>query len=274
MKKHKKSLMEQVAHLAPTGTDTEIETEANTTPTGIGTGIETNTAPAGTDHRQAQWKGCCKLAFNLHRRPNDWAQFQVKLQNGYRIPYVDDPQLMPTALELVSNMAAAGVHKWDWLPAPGADDLADPAAWVARRLAERRSEQNAAERDRRLRQKEARAFGQPGPTGNGAINPVHEQQSKHTLDELARRLEFVMAKHQAEHGEFKREWLDHRSDFYINARDGGISNKQAVIMANAIVGRQERRSFDENWKIVMDWLRARRAKPQPAQPGEQEGAAP
>jgi hypothetical protein len=251
MKKHKKSLMERAAHLAPTGTDTK----ANTTPTG--TGIETNTAPAGTDHRQAQWKGCCKLAFNLHHRPDELAQYHDKLQNGYRVPYVDDQKLVSTALALVAGMAAAGVRKWNWLPAPGADDLADPADWVARRLAERCSEQDEAERDRRLRQKKGRAFGRSQSAGNGTINPVHLQHSKHSLEAMGRRLEWVIAEH-TKRGEFRREDLDHRSEHYISDRDGGISNKQIVLMANLIVGQQEKRRYDQNWKIVTDWLRERK----------------
>jgi hypothetical protein len=253
-KKYKKTLM-QSARGAPTGPATEFNTAPNT-----GTETQTNIAPADTNRREAQWMGCCKLAFNLHHRPDELAQYQAKLQNGYRVPYADDPQLMPTAIALVSGMAAAGVRKWDWLPPPSAADLADPAAWLARRLAERRSEQNDAERDRRLRQKEARAFGQPRPAGITAINPVHEQHSKHSLDELAKRLVSTMAKHEAERGEFKREWLDHRSEFYIPASDGGISNKQVAIMACEITGSRARRSFDENWKIVLDWLRARKAE--------------
>jgi hypothetical protein len=218
--------------------------------------MEQATHPALTEtERQTQWQGCCKLALNLHQRPDELARFQVKLQNGYRIPYVDDQQLVPTALALVSGMATAGVRRWNWLPPPSADDLADPAAWVARRLAERRFEQNDAERDRLLRQREARAFGQAQPAGNGTLNPVHEQRSKYGLDELGDRLEQVMAKHRAERGEFRREWLDHRSKpFYIPVRNGGISNKQVTIMAGEITGRRERRTFEESWKIVTDWL--------------------
>jgi hypothetical protein len=253
MKKHKKSLMEQAAHLAPNGTDAEIETEANTTPTGIGTGIETNTAAAGADHRQAQWKGCCKLAFNLHHRPDELAQYQAKLQNGYRVPYVDDLQLMPAALELVSNMAAAGVKRWDWLPPPSSDDLADLAAWVTRRLTERRTKQDEAERDRRLRQKEARAFGQSPAGGNGI--PVYAQRLKRPLAEAGDSLERVMAQHQAEHGEFDPRWLDPNSPRFID----GVTNKEIIMMASEISGRRERRSFEENWTIVMDYVRERKA---------------
>ena len=54
--------------------------------------------------------------------------------------------------------------------------------------------------------------------------------------------------------------LDHRSKYYIADRAGGISNKQIVLMANLIVRRQEKRPYDENWNIVMEWLRKRRAE--------------
>jgi hypothetical protein len=258
MKKRKKTLMEQAA--APTLPHSE-ETAGL-----VAAEVETTTTNAGADQREEQWQGCCRLAFNLSRRGEELAQYQAKLENGHRVPFVDDARLMSTALALVSGMAAAGVRKWGWLPAPSTEDLADPASWVTRRLAQRRSEQNDAERDRRLRQKEARAFGQRGLTGNGTINPVHEQRSKHSLEELARRLEFVMAKHQADHGEFKREWLDHRSNFYIHDCDGGISNKQVAIMACEITGSRSRRAFDENWKIVTDYLRERQVeKPSPSE---------
>ena len=56
--------------------------------------------------------------------------------------------MMTAALALVAGMADAGVRRWDWLPAPSTDDLSDPAAWAARRLVERRAEQDAAERGR------------------------------------------------------------------------------------------------------------------------------
>jgi hypothetical protein len=115
----------------------------------------------------------------------------------------------------------------------------------------------------------ARAQGQAAPAGNGTINPVHLQQPKRSLEEMGRRLELAMSQEG-----FEREWLDHRSPHYISDRDGGISNKQVVLMANLIVGRQEKRPYDQNWKIVMDWLLDRRAEQQPVQPDEQEGAAP
>ena len=90
---------------------------------------------------------------------------------------------------------------------------------------------------------------------------------------MGRRLEWVIAEH-TKRGEFRREDLDHRSKHYICDRDGEISNKQIVLMANLIVGRQEKRPYDQNWTIVRDWLLDRRAEQQPVQPDEQEGAAP
>ena len=167
--------------------------------------------------------------------------------------------MMTAALNLVTGMAEAGVHKWDWLPAPGAGDLADPAAWATRRLAERRAEQDAAAHLRRWDSKVARAFGQSQPGSGGTINPIHLQQPKHSLEEMGKRLAWVIAEH-TKRGKFRREDLDHRSPHYISDANGGISNKQVVLLANLIVGRQEKRPYDQNFKIAMDWLRDRQAK--------------
>jgi hypothetical protein len=237
--------------------------ESSNEPTNTSTDAATNTA--ALTEWDKNWQGYCKFAVGL--RPDQWAQFQTDLQNGLA-PQVD-PVLMAAARALVANMVAAGVRRWDWLPAPCADDLSDPAAWAARRLAERRAEQDAAERSSHWQRKLARAQGQAAPAGNGTINPVHLQQPKRSLEEMGRRLELAMSQEG-----FEREWLDHRSPHYISDRDGGISNKQVVLMANLIVGRQEKRPYDQNWKIVMDWLLDRRAEQQPVQPDEQEGAAP
>jgi hypothetical protein len=77
-----------------------------------------------------------------------------------------------------------------------------------------------------------------------------------------------MARHQAERGKFERVWLDHRSPYYIRDRDGGIGTKGIIFMANAIVGRQEHRHYDENWTIVMEWLREQQAlRSEPGQQG-------
>ena len=162
--------------------------------------------------------------------------------------------MMTAAISLVSGMSGAGVKRWDWLPAPSVEELADPAAWAERRLAERRVVQDEAERIRRQQQKVARAFGQPPSGGSGTINPVYLQKLKYSLEELARRLEQAMSKEG-----FRREDLDHRSPNYISVAKGGISNKQITIMACMIAGRAPR-SFDESWNIVTDFLDKRRAE--------------
>jgi len=112
-----------------------------------------------------RWQGCCRLAVNL-LRSNQIAQFVTDL-HADRVPQVTEPAMMTAAISLVSGMSAAGVKRWDWLPAPGVEELADPAAWAARRLAERRAQQHEAERIRRQQQKVARAFGQPRSGGSG-----------------------------------------------------------------------------------------------------------
>ena len=212
----------------------------------------------GTD-RNTQWQGCCKFAVNLHRQPADWDKFKAELQSGYQVREVGDQRLVAAALALVADLAEAGVRRWDFLPAPSEADLAEPEAWAARRLAERRREQDDAEADRRWQQRQARAFGQR-PPGNGTVNPVHLQRSKHSLEELGRRLQWVIAQHQAAGREFKREFLDNRSDYYIDVAGGGVANKQVTIMACEITGVRERRDFDDSWNIVMDWLRERQVK--------------
>ena len=112
------------------------------------------------------WQGYCKFAVGL--RPDERVQFQTDLQNG-RAPQVD-PALMAAAGALVAGMADAGVPRWDWLPAPSTEDLSDPAAWAARRLAARRAEQDAAERSAAWQRKLARAQGQTSPASNGTAH--------------------------------------------------------------------------------------------------------
>jgi hypothetical protein len=244
LKKHKKALMEQAAHPASIDkTNTEIATDT--------TAADTTATNIVLTQWDKAWQGYCKFIVGL--RPDEWAQFQTDLQNG-RVPQVD-PALMAAAGALVAGMADEGVRSWDWLPAPSTDDLSDAVTWASRRLAARRAEQDAAERSVLWQRKLARAQGRTPPAGNGTINPIHLQQPKRSLEEMGRRLERAMGREG-----FKREWLDHRSSHYVSDRDGGISNKQIVLMANLIVGRQERRPYDQNWKIVEDWLRERQAK--------------
>jgi len=208
--------------------------------------------PATPTERDKRWQGCCRLAVNL-LHSNQIAQFVTDLHAG-RVPQVTEPAMMTAAISLVSGMSGAGVKRWDWLPAPSVEELADPAAWAERRLAERRVVQDEAERIRRQQQKAARAFGQPPSGGSGTINPVYLQKLKYSLEELARRLEQAMSKEG-----FRREDLDHRSPNYISVAKGGISNKQIAIMACMIAGRTPR-SFDESWNIVTDYVNARQGK--------------
>lgn len=236
-------------------TKTVAEGAAQTAAAADVNAAETNAAPS---ERDVLWQRYCRLALNQHHA-NTAAEFETVLQAG-ALPRIAEPSLMAAALRLVAGMAAAGVRRWDFLPAPTAEDLADPADWIARRLAEQRATQDAAQRIRHLDQQAARALGQAAP-GTGTIRPVHEQQSPYDLAELGRRLESTMAKHRAERAEFKREWLDHRSPFYIPVEEGGISNKQVAIMARQITGSASRRPFAENWKIVTDWLHERGANP-------------
>jgi hypothetical protein len=235
------------------------ETKADATETSADetNATETTDAASVLIKRDVLWQQYCRLALNLHRS-NKVAELETALEAD-ALPRVAEPALMTAALHLVAGMAAAGVRRWDFLPAPTSDELADSTEWAARRLAEQRATQDAADRLRSLDRRVARALGQSAG-GNGTIKPVHEQQSPYTLDELAERLESTMAKHQAEHGEFKREWLDHRSQHYIPDAAGGISNKQVAIMAAEITGSRSRRNFDANWKIVTDWLHERQAE--------------
>lgn len=220
-------------------------------------------APTGTN-REAQWQKCCKHAANLHRQPIDWLQYKAKLEKGYNIPLLDDQRLMSTALELVNSMVVAGVRRWDWLPAPTDDDLAQPEAWIEQRLALRKIEQDEAERDRRLRQKEARAFGLPTSNGTGIGMPVYRQKPKHSLDELVRRLRWTMDAHKAAGRAFTRELLDPNSPHYLDDRSNSITNKQIIMMANTIVeqrgGQRGPRPFNENFNIVIDYADEREAE--------------
>ena len=53
---------------------------------------------------------------------------------------------------------------------------------------------------------------------------------------------------------FQRRMARSQVAIYISDRDGGMSNKQIALMANAITGQQQRRSYDDNWAIVMGWM--------------------
>jgi hypothetical protein len=222
-----------------------------------GAQVLNNNGATPTD-RNALWADYCKLALNLYRTGRI-AQFDAGLEAGHH-PLIVDPALMAAALSLVRGAAAAGVRPWTgWSPAPSAADLADPAAWTSQRLADQRVAEDVAERVKRLDRAIARALGGPQSAATGTINPVYLQKSRRSLDELAQRLEWVIAEH-SKRGPFRREDLDHRSPHYISDRAGGISNKQIALMGNLIVGRQEQRPYDQNWKIVMDFMKGWKKK--------------
>jgi hypothetical protein len=212
--------------------------------------------------RDEVWQAYCKIVFGVSEQER--VAFEQALVNG-KPSMITRPAMMTAALRLTGGMAAAGVRRWDFLPPPSDDELADTTAWAAQRLTSRRAEQDAADLLRRLNQKAARALGlaQPG-SGTGTISPVHLQRLKYSLDQLADRLERAMSR-----PGFEREWLDHRSRNYVRVSNGGISNKQVAIMAGEITGRRERRTFEENWKVVTDWLHQRRmeepTRPEPNQ---------
>jgi hypothetical protein len=257
---------ERAAAVAATDTqDTHRQLEAGTRP------IEVDGRPeapvnegakiemTATELREALWAGYRRFALYLHRR-GELASFQEDFRSGGSLE-VEARQLMNAAIEFVTQRGRGRPSKWS--PAPTDEQLEDLPAWITQRLADESTEREAAERRMRLEKRLARELGKgtaQTPIGNGSrTGPVYQQTSKHDLEELARRLEWTMALHQAERGTFQRTWLDARSPYYIPDRDGGIGTKGIIFMANAIVGRQERRDYEENWTIVMDWLRERQA---------------
>jgi hypothetical protein len=200
----------------------------------------------------ALWRNYCKLALKL-QRSDKLAEFLNDLRAG-PLTGIAEPGLMEAAAHLVSGLAAAAVKPWDWLPPPAAADLADSAAWATQRLAAQRAAQEATERARRWDRTIAQALGGPRSSGNGNGKPVYRQQSRLSLDELIQRVERAMNR-----PGFQREWLDPNSKHYDRS-DDGVSNKQIIMLAGLITGRQEPRSFDENWKIVTDYMNTRRTR--------------
>jgi hypothetical protein len=177
---------------------------------------------------------------------------------------MEPPELILAIMKLIVAFDEAGVQPLTWPSPPTDEQLTDLDEWVGECVAEARIEQDRAERQRDVQKAMNRVLVKAGlkPAPDGSkINPVHLQKSKFTLDELTERLKWTIAWHRAEyasrgvHFEFRREWLDPRSKRYIKVRDGGISNKQIIIMANLIEDRQEQRPFDRNWEIVTNWLR-------------------
>jgi len=215
----------------------------------------TDLMPVPTNERDKPWACCYRLALNLNRQGKT-ADFERDLEAGL-LSELNRP-LIGGALALVQGLTAAGVRPpKSWLRPPTEEELSDIPAWVSQCVAAARVEQETSARTGQWQRMLAQASGQQ-TTNAGAINPVHLQRPKRNLEEMAERLERAMSRPGV-----RREDLEHRSAHYVKDRDGGISNKQIAFMANLIVERQERRSFDENWKIATDFLAERRAQQAP-----------
>ena len=141
---------------------------AHVTGIGVENNIGEKTAPTSLTEWDKVWQKYCKLAFNLHRS-DQIAEFKIDLQAGH-VPQVAEPTLMTAALNLVTSMPVAGVRRWDGFQRR-APTTWQTTAWIRRRLAERRSEQDQAEHDRRWDSKVARALGEPRPGSSGVDQP-------------------------------------------------------------------------------------------------------
>ena len=232
--------------------------------TGVAPGPITVSDPITAGSSAQVWLGYRKFAAQLHRA-KELVKFLEQLRAG-RCGVVEDPELFAAAAALVVAVVEAGLRVPDWGLPPSAQELGSPT-WVAERVAAERANQESAGDRKRWGQGLARALGEPRPPGTGAINPVYKQKSKIPRDELARRLRRAL-----DRPGFTRKWLDHRSRHYVPVGEGGLSNKQITIMAGLITGRQERRSFDEAWRIVTDWLHEQQVEQPPEQAAEQGGA--
>jgi hypothetical protein len=163
------------------------------------------------------------------------------------------PQLMHAAINLRVAATAAGLGKFTWPPAPSEDEL-NNSAWVERCVTRARAASEAAAENRRRNARltrQLRAVG-IGTTGKGV--PVWQQKSKLSLDELADQFVATVAEHESVHGKFEREWLDPNNSHFI---DGGMTNKQVIILASMIAGPAER-PFEECFNIAMEYMRQRR----------------
>jgi hypothetical protein len=170
--------------------------------------------------------------------------FEADLHSG-QLPDID-ASLMQAAVAVAGDDALAN---WHWPPVPTEQQLNDLSGW----LEWLRSERDAGRRRKRW----MRELRGTAPTRQGAGTPIGAarlQNASHPPDELLRRLKFVIEKHERDHGRFRREYLDHRSEHYIRDADGGLSNKQVTFLANHIAGNSDARSFDETWTIITKHL--------------------
>ncbi|MCK1354649.1 hypothetical protein IVB56_27270 [Bradyrhizobium sp. CW7] len=199
-------------------------------------------APSGGDPQQV-WPRYVRVARNWHRR-GKLKEFVEAFAAGEG-PDVEFPELLRAAVALTRIDIGKTVP-----PLPTDAQFADLDLWLEEAAAEHQRSVKNQRWERELR-------GLPRNGGNGKpIGPARLQKSKYDREELLRRLRLVIAQHDEKLGGFERRYLDHASRYYIPVRDGGISNKQLVFLANFIADNAEERSTEAAWKIVSDYLNA------------------
>lgn len=155
------------------------------------------------------------------QRNNELDKFEEELNSG--LLDLESPNLMRAAIALVRVKIGRNMP-----PTPTDAQLGDIEGWITGLLAARKRQAWA---------------------------------EKHSCElELLRRLESVIARHESEHGGFERRQLNTNNSFYIRVEDGGISNMHIVSLANFISGNNDERSFDDNCKIVVEFLAKRKAE--------------
>jgi hypothetical protein len=170
--------------------------------------------------RDQSYWRCVCLARKLQRN-NQLAAFEEELNSGSLD--LGSPDFMRAAIALVRVKIGRNMP-----PTPTDAQLGDINGWIAGLMAERKRQTWAEKHSREL--------------------------------ELLCRLESVIARHEAEHGGFERRQLNTNNPFYIRVEDGGISNMHIVCLANFIAGNNDERSFDDNCKIVVEFLAKRKAE--------------
>lgn len=198
-------------------------------------------APSGDDMQQQVWRRYVRVARNW-RRSGKLEKFEEAFAAGNG-PKVEFPGLLRAAIALTRVNIGAAVP-----PLPTEGQLADVASWIEDVVTEHERNSQNTRWARELR-------GLPRNADNGkSIGPARLQKSKYPPEELLQRLRFVIAQHDEKLGGFEFRYLDHKSRYYINNKNGGISNKQLVFLANFITGNTDERSTEAVHKIVADFL--------------------
>jgi hypothetical protein len=219
----------------------------------------TNTSHSpDTGPRCIDWGVASETLRSLRRR-KELDQFLEDWRGGRCKFTMEPPELIEVIAKLIKGFDEAGVlvRSLKWPSPPSDEQLKDPDEYVGECVAEARFEQEAAKRQRGFQNVMNHALVRAGqePASDGLnINPVHLQNPRYSLEELAERLTATIARHEAERGGFIREYLDPKATYYIPVKDGGIANKQVSMMVNMITGHRKHRRFDLNWRIVTDWL--------------------